>query len=134
MEGCWVNGNNLGENYPYLPHFVLLMKMSVIMFSISAPLPPKATVETHQKPLIPRIKSKTLDYCIVRCAARLPVSVLGGAVPLSARDTPWSTNVAWCRREDDDDVCLPYLPEPTIPQQSTFQRRCNVVVEILGVR
>lgn len=80
------------------------------MFYISTP-----NDETHQKPPHPpRINNKALAYFVVSCAAQLPVSVLGGTVPFSARDTPSSANVK-------------------IPQQSKFQRRWNVVVEILEI-
>lgn len=67
MKCCWVNGKNLGDNIPPLSHFfILLMKMPVLMFSISTPRSPphKLPSRTASNPLIPRTKINPLPIVL----------------------------------------------------------------------
>lgn len=115
-----------------------------VITHVCSPLAPLSLADPRPSPSAsyrvepPAISSspafKKIPSPIIGCAAPLPISILGGAVPLSTRDSPSSTVGAWCWREDDDDVCLPYLTEPIIPQQSTFQRSCSVVIDMFVVR
>ena len=141
--GTYWDGKKTRLFFPPLHYFFVLQNKSVITH-VCSPLAPLSLADLRPFPPAscrvepPAISSspafKKVPSPVTGCAAPLPVSILGGAVPLSTRDSPWSTVGAWYWREDDDAECLPYLPEPIIPQQSTFQRCWSVVADMFVVR